>query len=232
VYQEVPIFDLSGGHRGFAMWRLTTPGSTCLTAAAAVTCFRIDLSGQSITDGDPLDCLDTGLRAAEAALPSVAQRIKRLLTPRNPGAGVDVTGTAVEPSSPEDELLRSIDARRSDVPSREPRGRASELAPLRAWWSPSAIIETLDGASLVAATVLDVSGPVTSASGSDVPALLASHARAVKLVTASRTHALRSLGVATAGSVAAAARLRRPGGPLLLLPAVWGFVRRVLDGPS
>lgn len=213
------------------MWRLTTPrGGTCLTATGPVTCFRIDRSGQSITDGDPPDCLDTGFRAAEAARPSVSQRIQRLLTPRNPAAGVDVTGTAVEPSSPEDELP-SIDAWRSDVGSREPRGTAPERAPLRAWWSPTAIIETLDGASLVAATVLEVSGPVTSASGSDVPALLASRAWAVKLVTASRTQALRSLGVATAGSVAAAARLRRPGGPLPLLPAVWGFVRRVLDGP-
>lgn len=228
----MPIFDLSGGHRGFAMWQLTTPGTTCQTAAGPVTCFRIDLTGHSVTNGDPLDCLDTGLRAAEAALPSAAQRIKRLLTPGNPGAGVDVTGTAVEPSSPEDELLRSIDARRSDLGSHELSRIASELALLRAWWSPTAIIETLDGGCLVAATVLDVSGPVTKASGTDVPALLASHARAVKLVTTSRTHAIRSLRVATVGSIAAAARLRRPGGPLLLLPAVWAFVRRVLDGPS
>jgi hypothetical protein len=215
------------------MWRMTTPGSTCLTAAGAATCFRVDLSGQSVTNGDPLDRLDAGLRAAEAALPSAAQRIEQLLTPRNPCGCVDVTGRAAEPSSPEDELLRSIDAWRSDVGSRELRRKVSELAPLRAWWSPTAVIETRDGASLVAATVLDVSGPVTSTSGSDAsPAPPASHARAVKLVTASRIHALRSLEVATAGSVAAAARLRCLRGPLRLLPAVWGFVRRVLDEPS
>lgn len=215
------------------MWRMTTPDSTCLTAASAATCFQIDLSGQSVAAGDPLGRLTAGLRAAEAALPSAAQRIEQLLTPRDPDDCVDVTGMVAEPSSPEDELLRSIDAWRSDVRGRELSGKASELAPLRAWWLPTAVIETRDGTSLVAATVLDVSGPVTSTSGSDAsPAPLALHARAVKLVRASRIHAVRSLEVAAAGSVAAAARLRCLRGALHLLPSVWGCVHRVLDEPS
>jgi hypothetical protein len=91
-------------------------------------------------------------------------------------------------------------------------------------------VETVVGARWVALTVVDWSGDYQTTWQSDVTASdMALHLDTVRLAMASRHALLRLVSVVTSGALALAAKAAVPGGQILLLPAVYDYVRDVLE---
>jgi hypothetical protein len=95
---------------------------------------------------------------------------------------------------------------------------------------PVARVETLMGGRLVGLTAIDWSGDHRTIWMEDsVPDQMEAHLATVRLALASRQVLLRLFGVVVTGAVGIAVKAHIPGGQILLLPAVYRFVRDVLQ---
>lgn len=91
-------------------------------------------------------------------------------------------------------------------------------------------IETRVGGRLLALTTVDWSGDYHTTWQDDVPASeLALHLDAVRLALASRQALIRLVSVVTSGALSLATKASVPGGQVLLLPAVYKYVRDVFE---
>jgi hypothetical protein len=91
-------------------------------------------------------------------------------------------------------------------------------------------VETKIGAQWVGLTVVDWSGDYRTTWQDGVTASdMARHLDALKLAMASRHALLRLVSVVTSGALALATKASVPGGQVLLLPAVYNYVRDVLE---
>jgi hypothetical protein len=90
-------------------------------------------------------------------------------------------------------------------------------------------VETAMAGALAGLTTVDWKGDfkTTWSAGLDLEAMQV-HLRAVQLALASRTALMRVVSVVASGAAGLAVKAMIPGGQLMLLPAVWRFVRDVL----
>ncbi|MBN1246415.1 MAG: hypothetical protein JXC32_02100 [Anaerolineae bacterium] len=91
-------------------------------------------------------------------------------------------------------------------------------------------VETAVGGQLVALTAVDWSGDYETTWQDDVSVSdMDLHLDAVRLALASRQALVRLVGVVTSGALSLASKASVPGGQILLLPAVYNYVRDVLE---
>lgn len=104
------------------------------------------------------------------------------------------------------------------------------LAQFRALVRPVARVETVVGGRSVALTAIDWNGDHRTAWVDGVGAgEMATHVEAVRLAMASRQTLLRLCVIVVTGALELALKAHIPGGQILLLPAVYRFVRDVLQ---
>ncbi len=90
-------------------------------------------------------------------------------------------------------------------------------------------IETTTGGTSIALTTVDWTGDYETAWLDGATALdMALHLEAVRLALASRHALLRLIGVVTSGAMTLTAKASVPGGQVLLIPAVYNYVRSIL----
>ena len=199
-------------------------------AAPAEPIWRVQLPASPEDAQAILDVQSLALQRSESDLWQAQQRLARV----SEGVSFDVT------ARPEAELwaaLNAIEAPasfgpswREDSPQREIyRQWRAFLEQVRRLVSHYARIETEVGGMPVGHTAIDWTGDFDTLweTGLALPVMHLHH-QAVHLALASRIALLRLLIVVGTGAARLALRLTVPGAQVLLLPAVWKFVRDVL----
>ena len=180
-------------------------------------------------------------KAREADLDKAARRLSELVVPAayalGPGADA-LAAPAVGPA--EAALLAEVErlyrapiayaGEGDSLPRRLLAEKADQLLlQFRRLVQYYARVEITVGGRLVGLTVVDWSGDFQTTWQGDVgPAEMTLHLDGVRLALASRQALLRLVGVVTTGALSLAATASVPGGQLLLLPAVYRYVRDVL----
>jgi hypothetical protein len=95
--------------------------------------------------------------------------------------------------------------------------------------APIAWVETRVGGQLVARSRTTLGGATSAVVLDGGLRHLVRHQQALELATRSRLMALETVATVLRATLAVAARLGLPGGPLLTLPLVWRLVRRLVD---
>ncbi len=153
-----------------------------------------------------------------------------------------VRSYSLEATAHEDRLLAAITALSSPATAFDTRteervnyGALYEqcralVAQFQALVRPLGRIETVVGGTLVGLTAINLSGDQrTMWSEESAPEQMEAHLAAVRLAMASRQALLRLLVVVVTGALGLAVKAHIPGGQILLLPAVYRFVRDVLQ---
>lgn len=203
--------------------------------------WRIELPG---ADSEARDALSERLSAVELRqeqLDQVEQRLSELQSAQFTATRDAKIPYAALPD-PETELLRAVAAlqraptafaldRRDASAYRKILDRAEQLLlQFRRLVQYYARVETAIGAQSVGLTVVDWSGDYRTTWQDGVTASdMARHLDAVRLAMASRHALLRLASVVTSGALVLATKASVPGGQVLLLPAVYKYVRDVLE---
>jgi hypothetical protein len=91
-------------------------------------------------------------------------------------------------------------------------------------------VETERSGSIIGITQVDWHGDFETTWGPDLTdESMALHLKAVRLALASRLALLRLMAVVVGGALALVARASVPGGQILLIPVVYGYVRDILE---
>jgi hypothetical protein len=104
------------------------------------------------------------------------------------------------------------------------------LRRLRRLLTHLAWVETERSGTIIGITQVDWHGDFETTWGPDLTdESMALHLKAVRLALASRLALLRLMAVVVGGALALVARASVPGGQILLIPVVYGYVRDILE---
>ena len=180
-----------------------------------------------------LDSQRASVQHSDSALEQAEQRLNQL---RRAEAGLSFAA----PGGPEAELLATVNALRLPVAyglftreqpedqttSRQWRSLLDQVRDLIAHY---ARVETEVGGALIGHTTVGWTGDFNTLWLPAVsPSSMNLHRQSVQLALASRLGLICLIGVVSTGAAGIAAKLTLPGGQLLVLPAIWKFVREVL----
>lgn len=228
------------------IWRMASVAPEAYAAPAAPESveglrWRIDLPAEERDAQRALRRRLAAAKAREADLDKVARRMSELVVPAAYALGPGANALAVPSVGPaEASLLAEVEklysapmayaGDRESLPRRLLAEKANQLLlQFRRLVQYYARIEITVGGRLVGLTVVDWSGDFQTTWQGDVgPAEMTLHLDGVRLALASRQALLRLVGVVTTGALSLAATASVPGGQLLLLPAVYKYVRDVL----
>jgi len=225
----------------FGIWKIVKPPSGSPQDGAEVSfapgtskvptepVWRVRLPAPSDAARALLEAQSVALRRSAADLAQAERRLAQI------GEGVSFAATA----GPEAELLATLRALETPVPFGLGREEAERRRIGRQWQefleqvrrlvSHYARIETEIAGALVGHTAVGWTGDFDTLWESDItPQAMQLHLQAVHLALGSRIALLRLLIVVGTGAAKLALRLAVPGAQLLVLPAVWKFVRDVL----
>jgi hypothetical protein len=227
---------LPGGEDPLGIWELSSrdePVAFAASAGGEGPVWRIDLPQATREVRADLRAQREAVRGRERQLTALEARLARLdLSP----------SYAVPLDAHEAELLRAVTVLRSPAIAFDPlapeRFNYREIyaqcealfAQFRALVRPVARVETVTGGRWIALTAIDWNGDHSTTWLEKVaPADMEVHLAAVQLAMASRQTLLRLCVVVVTGALELALKAHIPGGQILLLPAVYRFVRDVLQ---
>ena len=217
------------------IWELGSPQSVAFTAAPIVEgpVWQVDLPKSSREARSQLHAQRERVRRLDRELDEIAARVTRLDLVPAYGMPLDVH---------EAELLAAL--RALDSPAMAFDTRAEERMNYRAIYAecealiaqfktlirPVARVETMIAGRWAGLTVIDWDGDHrTMWADGCAPDQMEIHLAAVRLAMTSRQTLLRLFVVVVTGALGLAVKAHIPGGQILLLPAVYKFVRDVLQ---
>jgi hypothetical protein len=235
--------DLPGANDLFGVWTMV-PKTTGVSfdanapAAPADPTWRVQLPESADAAQAILQTQGLAIRRGESALAQAEQRLARL---GHAGEGVSFAA----PAGPEAELLRALNTLQPSVsfglPGKEAIGEQLEnlaqwrsfLDQVRNMVTHYARVETEVAGVLVGQTSVGWTGDFESIWTLGVAsASMRLHHQSVHLALASRLAFIRMVAIVATGAAGLALTLSIPGGQLMALPAVWKFVRDVLQEMS
>jgi hypothetical protein len=217
------------------VWELSGRETVAFAAGSSFEgpVWRVELPPRSRAARAQLRAQREQVRRRDRALDQIAARLTHI----DLGSSYETTGDVHET-----ELLTALTALTSPTASFDTRAdewlqyRAiyeqaeALLAQFRVLVRPVARVETVIGSQLVGLTVIDWNGDYeTTWMEGSAPEQMEVHVAAVRLAMASRQALLRLFVVVVTGALGLAVQAHIPGGQILLVPAVYRFVRDVLQ---
>lgn len=244
--QPEPIQDLFGAWQVSAL--APAPGVSFDTQSAgpeAAPIFRLELPADARRAAARLDEEEVRLRAVQAALADVPQRVDRLVQQAQVSGGVGVSFAAAETTLPEPEaealeLLHALEMpavglsfavegeqRRSlDQAYEDFRADMDNLFRLV---SNFAWVETRQAEALVGRTVVSWSGDLSTTWKLGLPPENQDlHRRSLQQALATRHIVMHALVVTTSSAAKLALLLTTPASAVLALPVAWKLVKQIM----
>jgi hypothetical protein len=212
--------------------------------------WSLDLSGDGQAAAQLMERGEAQLRASEAGLAAVPQKLDQLLKIRQSAQAGGVAFATLEApalSGPEMELWRWLDEMQGRPgPEAAPVSFAAEAAPSFDWQAAkhqfdsgvgrlqqlianAAWVETRIQGELLGRTIVNWTGDTRTVwDQGAAPVRLAWHSRSLALALASRATLLRIFFIVTQNAVKLSVLSAVPGGAVLALPVAWKFVHQVL----
>lgn len=202
--------------------------------SAAEGTWRLDLPPDPRAARSVLRAHDAALREDWNGVELAIRRLNHFIDAWQPGQAAQAKSLAA--SSPEDALAAALERIRSPQAKglRDPLHTAREefdafVRRARELVSNYARIETTTGGQSIARTIVGWTGNFVLLGQNDATAdFIALHRRNVQLALRRRAMLIRLLVVIGTGAAKIIVRLSIPGAQLLVLPAIWQFVRDVI----
>ncbi len=178
-----------------------------------------------------------GLDRDYAHIEQAAERLSRFADAWQPDRRPQAKSLEAQARSPEDALADALE--RLSTPQAkglfDPLQSAQEeldafIRRVRALVSHYAVIETQCNGAVIARTLVSWTGDFKSLWRNDLtPEQIRLHEHNARAALARRAALIRLMGVIGVSATKIALRLATPGGQLLVLPALWQFVRDVIE---
>jgi hypothetical protein len=238
------------------VWEYSPDAPDSLTAFsvedAALPVWRARLPGSMSAAASHVAAAERAVTDAMCALPAAELRLSHVLEVLSSAHGGVGPTSFASPAAPpsftdaEVELVQGLaELRESGNPAsfgisdwKDGWNAAIErasvtLAQLHAGLTAGGVVETQVGGELIGRTHLQLIGTEHTVWRADCTAAEAElHSQTVGLSVASRIALVSMLGAALRGAARASAVLAVPGGPLLLVPSVFRFIRAAAAGPG
>ncbi len=200
---------------------------------------RVPLPAQPEQAQAQLHTMRAALRQGEVQLSAAERRIQRLGQTYTPSPARAVSFSALPASTPEAELQNTLDAIELAPPEELEQAPAQQKNMIQEWQafaeqvyykiSYPVQVQTEFGQRLIGYTTVDWSGDFTTIWQQEIVRDdMTLHYQTVDLVLAKILARLRLVTVVTSGAANLTLKLTAPGTQLLVIPAVWKYVRDVL----
>ncbi|MFC1465365.1 MAG: hypothetical protein ACFLMY_11010 [Candidatus Brachytrichaceae bacterium NZ_4S206] len=209
---------VSGGPATGATWRWEIPSNMRAARAA-------------------LQTQDETLQRDQESIEKAIQRLSAFVASWTPEQSARAKSLDDAPQSPEDALAEALE--RINAPQTkgvlDPLQSAREefdafVRRVRELVSNYAVIETTSDGAVIARTLVSWTGDFKSLWRDDLTlGQVRLHERNVRAALARRAVLIRLMGVISTSAAKIALRLATPGAQLLVLPALWQFVRDVIE---
>ncbi|MCS6846829.1 MAG: hypothetical protein RMN52_03845 [Anaerolineae bacterium] len=227
------------GQELFGAWTTGAAVEKDLAASAPAigAIWRRAVPPDARTARSALQAQDEALQRDHENIEKAIQRLNDFIEAWTPGQPARAKSLKDAPQPPEDALAAALDRIRAPQakdlldPLQAAREefdafvrRVGELV------SHYAVIETSSNGTLIARTLVSWTGDFKSLLRSDAtPDQIRLHERNVRAALARRAALIRLMGVISTSAAKIALRLATPGAQLLVLPALWQFVRDVIE---
>jgi hypothetical protein len=234
--------SLPDGEDPLGIWDLSSTGTSSFTAGenGAGLRWRVSLPAEVEAAKAALDARRREIEARQAQLALAERRLDAL----TPSGQVRPMGALSGLERYDAELLRTVEALRMPVSAfgaeaEEARALYTQLyeacqelfTEFRRLLSHYARVETAFDGQIAAVTVVDWTGDFETLWEVDATsAVMEIHLETVQLAMSSRQTFLRLLAVVTSGALALTLKASVPGGQFLLIPAVYRYIREILQG--
>jgi len=221
----------------FGAWTTGTATVDLAAGSAEVSaCWRREIPADARAARADWQAQAAALRRDCAGIEQAVERLDRFIEAWAPGELPQPKSLLSEPALPEAalaEALREIDAPRAKALLDRPQAIAAELDAffwrVRELTSSYAVIETSAGGLTIARTFVGWTGDFRSLWRRDATTdQVGLHWQNVQLALTRRALLIRMVGVIVTGAAKIALRLAVPGAQLLVLPAIWQFIRDVM----
>ncbi|BCX03009.1 MAG: hypothetical protein KatS3mg053_0947 [Candidatus Roseilinea sp.] len=227
------------GQELFGTWTTDAAGESGRTAEAPAigAVWRWEIQSDTRAARSALQRQDEALRRDQQNIQKALRRLSDFIEAWTPGQSAQAKSLPEQPQSPEAVLAATLD--RIGMPQAK-----GWLDPLQGAWaefdafvrrvrelvSHYAVIETASDGALIARTFVSWTGDFQSLWRDGTTAAQARlHERNVRIALARRALLIRLMSMIGASAARIVLRLATPGAQLLVLPALWQFIRDVIE---